>query len=56
MTYASIDYDAEPEQVTGVLATRKSPFGGLPQCWVDGVPVDPDTVEIVEPVPDDEPS
>jgi hypothetical protein len=44
MTYESIEYDREAEKVRGVLRTRSSPFDGPPQCWVDGVQVDPATV------------
>lgn len=43
MTYDSIEYDREPKEVVGTLATRPSPFGGK-QCWVSGVQVDPETV------------
>ena len=46
-TYDSIEYDREPEEVTGPLLTRPSPFGPPPQCWVNGVQVDPETVRPV---------
>lgn len=44
-TFESVEYDTEPEEVTGVLQTKPSPFGGLPQCWVGGRQVDPRTVQ-----------
>jgi hypothetical protein len=46
MTYASLEYYRDPEKVTGVLSTRLSPFGYPPQCWVNGVQVDPATVRL----------
>lgn len=42
MTYESIEYDREAEEVTGTLTTHPSPFGT--KCYVNGVIVDPDTV------------
>ncbi len=47
MTYPSLEYDREPEKITGKLITQPSPFGGS-QCWVDGVQVEETTVESVE--------
>lgn len=47
MTYDSLEYDREAEEVSGVLTTRPSPFGGM-QCWVNNVQVDPATVRTSE--------
>jgi hypothetical protein len=44
MTYESIEYDREAEEVEGVLYTIPSPFGPPPNCWVNGLGVDPATV------------
>lgn len=44
MTYGSMEHDTEPEKVAGVITTHPSPFG-TPQCWVNGVQVDPRTIE-----------
>jgi len=44
LTYPSLEYDREAESVTGLLVTKLSPFEGPPQCWVNGVQVDPETV------------
>lgn len=54
-TFASIEYDEEPQLTTGILSTRDSPFGGIPQCWVDSIPVQPETVKPLqaEPKPED---
>ena len=47
-TYASIEYDRPPTEVTGTFLTTPSPFGDPPQCWIDGVQVDPSTVKLVK--------
>lgn len=45
MTYASLEYDREAEEVTGILVSEPGPFGI--QCEVDEVSVDPTTVRAV---------
>lgn len=47
MTYPSIEYDTEPEEVNGILFTKDSPFGGE-QCWVNGIQVDPATIKAID--------
>jgi hypothetical protein len=47
MTYPSLEYNRQAQEVDGVLSTRPSPFGGPPQCWVDGVQVDPASVRAI---------
>ena len=47
MTYTSLEYDREPEEITGKLTTQPSPFGGL-QCWIDGVQVNPESIRTIE--------
>lgn len=47
-TYASIEYDRSPIEVTGTFLTTPSPFGDPPQCWIDGVQVDPSTVKLIK--------
>ena len=44
ITYSSEEYKRDAEPVMGTLETRPSPFGGLPQCWVDGIQVSPESV------------
>lgn len=44
MTLPSMEYDREAERVTGILSTRQSPFGPPPNCYVDGMGVDPESV------------
>lgn len=48
MTYPSIEYEREAKEVTGILHSVETPLtkglDTLPQCWVEGVQVDPDTV------------
>lgn len=53
MTYPSIEYDRYAERVSGTLSTRPSPFGGPPQCYVDGEQVDPRTVRAAGDAGDD---
>lgn len=48
MTYENIEYDREPEEVTGTLTTKPSPFGPPPKCYVDGRVVDPSTVRATQ--------
>ena len=48
MTYTSIEYDRDSEEVEGTLETRPSPFGGPPQCWIDGKEIDPATIKGIE--------
>ena len=48
MRYESMEYDRAPYEVTGRLLTRPSPFGPPPQCWVDGVQVDPSSIQAVQ--------
>lgn len=48
MTYQSDEYEEESYAVTGILHTRPSPFSDVPQCFVDGVQVDPASVRPVE--------
>lgn len=47
MTYDSAEYNTEAEEVTGVLTTSPSPFG-TPQCWINGIQVDPHTIEPID--------
>ena len=44
-TLPSIEHHIESEEVTGKLHTVTSPFGPPPNCYVDGVAVDPASVE-----------
>ncbi len=44
MTYESTEYNRGAYEISGILTTRPSPFDGPPQCWVDGVQVDPATI------------
>ena len=44
MTYQSDEYEEESYEVTGVLSTRPSPFGDIPQCFVGDIQVDPASV------------
>ncbi len=47
MTYPSLEYEREEEEVKGILTTLPSPFG-VPQCWVNDVQVNPDSVRAEE--------
>ena len=49
ITYASLEYNRTSREVSGKLTFHKSPFGGLPQCFVDGLQVDPTTVKAAAP-------
>lgn len=41
------EYDEQPKEVTGKFYVSSSPFNEWPpQCFVDGVQVDPDTVKL----------
>lgn len=48
MTYESIEYDTPAKKVRGRLETREVPALGYTQTWIDGVQVDPDTVELLD--------
>lgn len=43
-TIPSIEYDREAEEITGTLYTVPSPFGPPPNCYVDGIGVEPESV------------
>ena len=45
-TYPSLEYDLPARPVKGKLTTRFVPVFAYEQCWVDGVQVDPATVEL----------
>ncbi len=47
-TYASIEYDRPSQRVVGDLRTRYVQSLSYTQCWVNGVQVDPDTVELAD--------
>lgn len=50
MTFGNEDEEIAPKEVVGSLSTRKVPVkaGEYVQCFVDGVMVDPATVEADE--------
>ncbi len=47
-TLPSLEYDREPEEIEGILYTVKSPFDEPPNCYVDGIGVDPASVRVME--------
>lgn len=47
MTYPSLEYDREAEEVTGPLEKRPVGWMDRVQCFVGGVQVDPETVRAV---------
>lgn len=46
LTYPSIEYDTEPVKVAGLLRTVHVDVLGYDQAWIDGVQVDPETVQL----------
>ncbi len=49
--YGSIEYDREEQEVEGELFTVRSPWGPPPNCWVNGLGVDPATVRAIPAAP-----
>ncbi len=54
MTFASDEYDREPQQVRGKLTKRRVTVLGYTQHLVNGTPVNPSTIKPVEPDEDEE--
>ncbi len=52
VTLPSDEYDRGAEKLVGVLHTRPSPFGPPPNCYVNGIGVDPATVKQVGQYPE----
>lgn len=54
-TYANTSDDEPSREVQGKLSTRSTPLREAqdlgPQCWVDGIQVDPETVEVLHEKP-----
>ena len=46
-TISSVEHRRESEQVEGTLQTVPSPFGPPPNCYVDGLSVEPESVVAV---------
>ncbi len=47
-TLPSLEYDTEAQDIEGVLSTIGSPFSPIPNCWVSGKEVDPESVTLIE--------
>jgi hypothetical protein len=48
MTLADPDRDQAPRRVEGELVTRYVPTLDYTQYWVDGEPVDPTTIQMID--------
>lgn len=48
MTYANKDEEIPAREVSGELTTRQVEWMNRTQCYVEGVQVDPDTVQLAQ--------